>query len=145
MPRCVEVADSCSSPSTTSLGVSLLEARLALYSCTLMPDHRVEGDVPTETKPEDSKQCRICLDGEDPELGRLIRPCLCKGSISVCSCWLCTCILNLPLACAVCSRKMPTALAQYFQLSERLLHMSAMWLSLPFCSYSRYGYCNEPK
>ena len=29
------------------------------------------------------KQCRICLDGEDPELGRLIRPCLCKGSISV--------------------------------------------------------------
>ncbi|KAH9858083.1 zf-C3HC4-domain-containing protein [Lenzites betulinus] len=31
---------------------------------------------------EDSKQCRICLDGEAPELGRLIRPCLCKGSIS---------------------------------------------------------------
>ncbi|KAI0361498.1 zf-C3HC4-domain-containing protein [Trametes cingulata] len=31
---------------------------------------------------EDTKQCRICLDGEDPELGRLIRPCLCKGSIS---------------------------------------------------------------
>ncbi|KAI0669787.1 hypothetical protein C8Q78DRAFT_1037825 [Trametes maxima] len=31
---------------------------------------------------EDSKQCRICLDGEDPTLGRLIRPCLCKGSIS---------------------------------------------------------------
>ncbi|KAI0651962.1 zf-C3HC4-domain-containing protein [Trametes meyenii] len=31
---------------------------------------------------EDSKQCRICLDGEDLTLGRLIRPCLCKGSIS---------------------------------------------------------------
>ncbi|KAI0825022.1 zf-C3HC4-domain-containing protein [Trametes gibbosa] len=31
---------------------------------------------------EDTKQCRICLDGEAPELGRLIRPCLCKGSIS---------------------------------------------------------------
>ncbi|KAI0068444.1 hypothetical protein BV25DRAFT_1911415 [Artomyces pyxidatus] len=30
----------------------------------------------------DEKQCRICLDGEDPSLGRLIRPCLCKGSIS---------------------------------------------------------------
>ncbi|KAK7694766.1 hypothetical protein QCA50_001954 [Cerrena zonata] len=28
------------------------------------------------------KQCRICLDGEDHELGKLIRPCLCKGSIS---------------------------------------------------------------
>lgn len=31
----------------------------------------------------EEKQCRICLDGEDPDLGRLIRPCLCKGSISV--------------------------------------------------------------
>ncbi|KAI5123613.1 hypothetical protein M0805_003429 [Coniferiporia weirii] len=30
----------------------------------------------------EEKQCRICLDGPDPELGRLIRPCLCKGSIS---------------------------------------------------------------
>jgi hypothetical protein len=28
-------------------------------------------------------QCRICFDGPDQELGRLIRPCLCKGSISV--------------------------------------------------------------
>lgn len=34
---------------------------------------------------EQEKQCRICLDGLDAEreLGRLIRPCLCKGSISV--------------------------------------------------------------
>ena len=31
----------------------------------------------------DERQCRICLDGPDPELGRLIRPCLCRGSISV--------------------------------------------------------------
>jgi len=33
---------------------------------------------------EQEKQCRICLDGVDAEreLGRLIRPCLCKGSIS---------------------------------------------------------------
>ncbi|KAF9270146.1 hypothetical protein L218DRAFT_1071627 [Marasmius fiardii PR-910] len=32
----------------------------------------------------DEKQCRICLDGVEAEndLGRLIRPCLCKGSIS---------------------------------------------------------------
>ncbi|KAI0936473.1 hypothetical protein AcV5_004605 [Taiwanofungus camphoratus] len=29
-----------------------------------------------------AKQCRICFEGEDSELGRLIRPCLCKGSIS---------------------------------------------------------------
>jgi E3 ubiquitin-protein ligase DOA10 len=33
----------------------------------------------------DERQCRICLDGEDQELGRLIRPCLCKGSVSVSS------------------------------------------------------------
>ncbi|EED83964.1 predicted protein [Postia placenta Mad-698-R] len=32
--------------------------------------------------PQEGNQCRICFDGEDPELGRLIRPCLCKGSIS---------------------------------------------------------------
>ncbi|KZT72802.1 hypothetical protein DAEQUDRAFT_722423 [Daedalea quercina L-15889] len=31
---------------------------------------------------QDGKQCRICFEGEDPQLGRLIRPCLCKGSIS---------------------------------------------------------------
>lgn len=32
----------------------------------------------------EEKQCRICLDGpEAHELGRLIRPCLCRGSISV--------------------------------------------------------------
>jgi len=32
----------------------------------------------------EEKQCRICLDGSESEqeLGRLIRPCLCKGSIS---------------------------------------------------------------
>ncbi|ETW87406.1 hypothetical protein HETIRDRAFT_469399 [Heterobasidion irregulare TC 32-1] len=30
----------------------------------------------------DERQCRICLDGTDDTLGRLIRPCLCKGSIS---------------------------------------------------------------
>ncbi|KZT30632.1 zf-C3HC4-domain-containing protein [Neolentinus lepideus HHB14362 ss-1] len=30
----------------------------------------------------DEKQCRICLDGPDLSLGRLIRPCQCRGSIS---------------------------------------------------------------
>jgi len=38
------------------------------------------GNAPSNGLP----QCRICLDGPDQELGRLIRPCLCKGSISVC-------------------------------------------------------------
>lgn len=33
----------------------------------------------------EEKQCRICLDGSEAEhaMGKLIRPCLCKGSISV--------------------------------------------------------------
>ncbi|KAE9408174.1 hypothetical protein BT96DRAFT_24912 [Gymnopus androsaceus JB14] len=33
---------------------------------------------------EDQKQCRICFDGveSEEELGRLIRPCLCRGTIS---------------------------------------------------------------
>ncbi|EPT03880.1 hypothetical protein FOMPIDRAFT_1058252 [Fomitopsis schrenkii] len=39
-------------------------------------------DSGTATGTEDAKQCRICFEGEDPQLGRLIRPCLCKGSIS---------------------------------------------------------------
>jgi len=32
--------------------------------------------------PAAEKQCRICLDGEDATLGQLIRPCLCKGSMT---------------------------------------------------------------
>ncbi|KAK2461980.1 hypothetical protein APHAL10511_006443 [Amanita phalloides] len=41
-----------------------------------MPDHH-------EPPESEQKQCRICLEGTnaEPTLGRLIRPCLCKGSI----------------------------------------------------------------
>lgn len=53
--------------------------------------HLLMPSEPTDTNAQDSaageeRQCRICLDGVDaePELGRLIRPCLCRGSISVC-------------------------------------------------------------
>ena len=44
-----------------------------------------ESETSATKKDDDEKQCRICLqvDGEDPDLGRLIRPCLCKGSMSV--------------------------------------------------------------
>ncbi|TBU34803.1 zf-C3HC4-domain-containing protein [Dichomitus squalens] len=53
-----------------------------------MPEHdgvrqtAAETEAEAEAEAEEAKQCRICLDGEDPELGRLIRPCLCKGSIT---------------------------------------------------------------
>ncbi|KAH8922512.1 hypothetical protein BT69DRAFT_1350840 [Atractiella rhizophila] len=33
--------------------------------------------------PVDEPQCRICFGGEDAELGRLISPCLCRGSIGL--------------------------------------------------------------
>ncbi|KAG1864280.1 hypothetical protein DFJ58DRAFT_656280 [Suillus subalutaceus] len=41
-----------------------------------------ENKTDQEPAPEQEKQCRICFEGEDESLGRLIRPCLCKGSIS---------------------------------------------------------------
>jgi hypothetical protein len=40
-------------------------------------------DKPEAAPPVEEKQCRICLDGPDATLGRLIRPCLCKGSMTV--------------------------------------------------------------
>lgn len=36
-----------------------------------------------DTDEQQQPQCRICLDGPDPDLGRLIRPCLCSGTVSV--------------------------------------------------------------
>ncbi|KAJ3551445.1 hypothetical protein NM688_g4698 [Phlebia brevispora] len=45
-------------------------------------EHHTDTNANTNTPQENEKQCRICFDGEDPELGRLIRPCLCKGSVS---------------------------------------------------------------
>ena len=63
---------------------------------------------------EDSPQCRICLDGEDPELGRLIRPCLCKGSVSVSRvCSQSEKILNNACMLLVRTRKVSPSLAQY--------------------------------
>lgn len=47
------------------------------------PEAHDDQEQQENQEPRETKQCRICLDGEDPELGRLIRPCLCKGSISV--------------------------------------------------------------
>ncbi|CAE6471326.1 unnamed protein product [Rhizoctonia solani] len=46
------------------------------------PEPEPQPEPETEAKPEE-KQCRICLAGaeEETELGRLISPCLCRGSI----------------------------------------------------------------
>ena len=42
-----------------------------------------EAEVPNDDQYNGRPQCRICLDGPDPALGRLIRPCLCSGTVSV--------------------------------------------------------------
>ncbi|KAI9445120.1 hypothetical protein H4582DRAFT_886845 [Lactarius indigo] len=41
--------------------------------------HPAGAQVPNDDQ-YDRPQCRICLDGPDPSLGRLIRPCLCSGT-----------------------------------------------------------------
>ncbi|KAI0094801.1 zf-C3HC4-domain-containing protein [Irpex rosettiformis] len=46
-----------------------------------MPGEQTNSEQRPDT-PSEERQCRICLDGEDPDLGRLIRPCLCKGTVS---------------------------------------------------------------
>lgn len=58
-------------------------------------------EVPPQVAPEpvDERQCRICLGGpeEEEELGRLITPCLCRGTIRV------------RLALLVCWKLLPTS------------------------------------
>lgn len=47
------------------------------------PDNETkESTESTGDTPRSEKTCRICYEGEDAELGRLIKPCLCTGSIS---------------------------------------------------------------
>ncbi|KAI6136575.1 hypothetical protein F5141DRAFT_1075440 [Pisolithus sp. B1] len=49
----------------------------------MQDDNILPQDKPEPIGPsQQDKICRICFDGEDPALGRLIKPCLCTGSIS---------------------------------------------------------------
>lgn len=52
---------------------------------TPMDNDDTSANIQPSSPAAEEKQCRICLDGADaePQLGKLIRPCLCKGSISV--------------------------------------------------------------
>jgi len=45
--------------------------------------HRPAAADTDKDEQQNLPQCRICLDGPDPDLGRLIRPCLCSGTVSV--------------------------------------------------------------
>ena len=51
------------------------------FDRTYMSHHPAAADTDDQ---QNLPQCRICLDGPDPDLGRLIRPCLCSGTVSVC-------------------------------------------------------------
>jgi hypothetical protein len=69
---------------TTSIPFSghqaVLVGDLAIYCVDHSMTDQTNSPPPT---PTEQITCRICLDGPDDDLGRLIRPCLCKGSISV--------------------------------------------------------------
>jgi E3 ubiquitin-protein ligase DOA10 len=85
---------------------------------------------------EQEKQCRICLDGMEAEneLGRLIRPCLCKGSISVR--WMAIIILwnfEAYTFSTVCSCRMPQQMAQDILVEQRLLCVSTVPLQVSVC------------
>lgn len=56
-----------------------------------------------DTDPAEEKQCRICLGGveDEEDMGRLISPCLCTGSMRVSVSQACLCVI---LTCPVCPR-----------------------------------------
>jgi hypothetical protein len=90
-----------------------------------------------DATPVEEKQCRICLDSEVEELGRLIRPCLCKGSISVShtSNQAITAVTHKHFTSQVRAREVPTAMEKFIPVFERLLFVPTMSLPLPFCPY----------
>ena len=122
--------------------------------------------VVTDEQEQHQPQCRICLDGPDPDLGRLIRPCLCSGTVSVS-----TATGNFPpypthanrityIALAshrialknafrmmiVRTRRLPPALEEYLCRQRLcLLCMSTMPLPLPLCSYQDSRARHQPR
>lgn len=86
------------------------------------------GNTPSNGPP----QCRICFDGPDQDLGRLIRPCLCKGSISVGlrpNYDQLQAICHLPLACPY---QVLAEVEGNLRLDERVLALPPMSLPLSF-------------
>lgn len=105
-----------------------------------------------ENTPVEEKQCRICLDGPEAEfeLGRLIRPCLCKGSISVRVKYpkqttLDNANQSAPILLAVCACKVSTTLEECFFFQQCLLFLPTMSLSLSLCKNERLWNCNKPR
>ena len=95
----------------------------------------VEAPSPAANSPElvDDRQCRICLAGpeEELELGRLIRPCKCKGSISVSHLIMDVTVSNLMLMCRCSQFVHVECLNKWRTHSES---KSAFW-QCPQCHY----------
>lgn len=80
-------------------------------------------------------QCRICFDGPDQELGRLIKPCLCKGSISVglrVDRHQSKAAHSLSPSLLARSRQVLAEVENYLRLDERILGLPSVPLPLPF-------------
>lgn len=103
-------------------------------------------DSDTGTGTEDAKQCRICFEGEDPQLGRLIRPCLCKGSISVGSA-VTQCVSSASHATPdiACARQVSSAVAEHRSQPERLLLVSTVRVQVSLRPHSSSGDRHEPR
>ena len=94
-------------------------------------NENISGNSPLDGPP----QCRICFDGPDQELGRLIRPCLCKGSISVSlpqDCHHSQAVHHLSPVSLARSRQMLAEVENRLRLDERILGLPSMSLPLPF-------------
>jgi hypothetical protein len=63
-------------------------------------------EIGVDTPEPDDRQCRICLGGaeDEAEMGRLISPCLCTGSMRVSERWLGRTLLHATNSVQVCSQ-----------------------------------------
>ena len=102
-----------------------------------MPNEHQEKPQSSPRTTQQEKQCRICYDSDesDPSLGRLFKPCLCAGTISVstlgqnCEAG---CVANYPRARAqVRPRQMLAEMEIIISFQQRILALPSMPLSLP--------------
>ena len=105
--------------------------------------HHPAAAVDTDEQQQQQPQCRICLDGPDPDLGRLIRPCLCSGTVSVRQAFPTVPARTNPLTESLSLKhirivrapRVPPALEEYLCQYLCIFCLSAMPLPLPLFPY----------
>jgi hypothetical protein len=102
--------------------------------------------MPEPSDDSTEKQCRICLDGlaAEGELGRLIRPCLCKGSISVSSKPRIN-VLMLTSVDIVRAYQVSSDVENDSCIQQCLLLVPAMPLQVPVHSHSSRRNCHQSR